>query len=361
MKRYICMFLALCLAVCSPVLAQTVQAEETQKDNQNQKTFTWSLTAEAGTSLDEEGDVIPAIALDFSRCSSKPDYVEIYRAPGGSEDYERITTYMCLGQTLYRYTDSSIVPQQAYDYYAVAGWYRTLTEEAYTSEPSNRVSVSVELRRPVFEAQSSGTKSIRLLLPASNFPESYPYVTPEGSGIYATGFQIYRSRREDSGYKQIAEVSADTASYRDTSVTKGKLYFYKVRTYYYDKATGTTYTGEFCDRRMCSPGANVFPDADTLNLNFTVKSGSTAKITWENADGFVADALLVTCRDAGSSSFSKAEEAELSKKAKSYTLKNVKENCEYEVRLLIRIKTPYNDGNDKFYYDSRWYVERFYT
>ncbi|MCM1283294.1 MAG: fibronectin type III domain-containing protein [Muribaculaceae bacterium] len=358
MKRYICMFLTLCLMVCCPVFAQTVQAEETQKDNQ--KSFIWSITAEAGTSLDEEGDVIPAIALDFSGCSNKPDYIEIYRATGGSEDYEKITTYICLGQTTYRYTDRTVVPRQVYDYYAVAGWYRTLTEEAYTSEPSSKVSMSVELRRPVFEAQSGGTKSIRLLLPASGFSESYPYVSQEGSGIYATGFQIYRSRREDSGYKQIAEVSADTAGYRDTSVTKGKLYFYKVRTYYYDKATGTTYTGEFSDKRMCSPGANVFPDADTLNLDFSVKSGSTAKITWENADGFVADALFVACRDAGASSFSKVEEAELSKKAKSYTLKNVKENCEYEVRLLIRIKTPYNDGNN-FYYDSRWYVKRFYT
>lgn len=59
-----------------------------------------------------------------------------------------------------------------------------------------------------------------------------------------TGYQIYRATAPDGNYKKIKTVSKNkTITYKNTGLTKGQCYYYKVRSY--AKSGGTTYYGAF--------------------------------------------------------------------------------------------------------------------
>lgn len=50
------------------------------------------------------------------------------------------------------------------------------------------------------------------------------------SGV--SGYQVYRSTTESSGYQKVAEIKGkDSATYKDASLKAGKIYYYKVRAY----------------------------------------------------------------------------------------------------------------------------------
>lgn len=60
----------------------------------------------------------------------------------------------------------------------------------------------------------------------------------------ATGYQIYRSVSLNGSYKKIKTISKKTTtSYKNTKLTKGKCYYYKIRSY--KKVGSTTYYGAF--------------------------------------------------------------------------------------------------------------------
>lgn len=349
MKRYTGMLLALGLLLLWP---QAVRA-----DDGSYKNFTWDFIAEAGTAFDGEGDIIPAVRLYFANSSEIPDYVDIYRCGAEDGEFSVIGTYEWEPEASSGcFCDCAIMPEETYYYRAVAGWYAEGEKPELRSEGADAVSCTVRLGKPQIETVSSGTRNVKILLPGSGFTDVFRYVATESGGIYATGFQIYRSRKEESGYRLIASVPSDESEYKDSTVTKGKLYFYKVRAFYYDKAEGETYTGPFSDIRMCCPGSRNFPDAYGLNLAAERKSTGTIRVSWNSMDGFVAETLCYTARRPGEESFGRPEFVDLSPKAAACTLKMLERDCEYEIRLLVRAKVPYNDGSDNFYYDSRWYV-----
>ena len=363
MKKYIGMILMISLTL-GVFVPQEVRAEDVSEPGGtvfaavNDQEDEFSLTAEVGTAEDEDGDLVPAVYLSFSEFEELPDYVEVYRADAEDEDSLWIAT--CVrpeSESAFGYCDRNVIPETTYYYCAMAGWYGSEGEAPRIGKVTRVFSCTVELSRPVIEVWSGGTKGITVEFPAGGFLEKYGYAGTAGNGC-APGFQIYRSRSEDKGYKQIATVSGNEERYTDTTAAKGKLYFYKVRSYCYDKETGEIYTGEFSETRMCAVGSKSFPDAEALNLTAVRKSGSSAKISWNYVDGFVIDGLCCSERREGESDFGKPKFVECSKNATSCTLKELKEDCEYEVLLLMRLKIPYSDGNDVFYYDSRWYAVR---
>lgn len=369
MKKYIGMMLMIGLAFGVSATPQKVRAAEDVPEPAdavfaavNDQKDEFSLTAEVGNAKDAEGDLIPAVYLNFSEFEEMPDYVEVYRADAEGDDCLWIAT--CVRPEpaeAFGYCDRMVTPETTYYYCAVAGWYGSKDKEPHIGKVTQVLSCTVELSRPVIEVQSNGAKGITVQLPSSRFLEKYGCAQAADSVGIAPGFQIYRSRSEDSGYKQIATVSGNAESYSDATAVKGKLYFYRVCSYYYDKETGKTYTGEFSETRMCTVGSKNFPDAETLNLAVIRKSGSSAKISWNYVDGFVIDGLCCSVRKEGETTFDRPKYVECSKNATSCTLKDLKENCEYEILLLVRLKTPYSDGNDVFYYDSRRYAVRLDT
>lgn len=365
MKKYICMIMAAGLALAVAAMSQEVCAAErilepedaahvaeTVRDDE------FLFTAEPGTAEDAEGDLVPAVYLNFSEFDEKPDYIEIYRADVADEECLWIAACERPEQAeAFGYCDREVIPGNTYYYCAVAGWFGSEYEMPRIGRVSTVRACTVELTRPVIEVQSNGAKGIQVLFPASSFWEKYGRSYTPDSASCMPGFQIYRSRSEDSGYKLIASVPAKEESYRDTTAVKGKLYFYRVCSYYYDKETGTTFTSELSETRMCAAGSRSFPDAEGLNLSAARKAGG-AKVTWNFVDGFVIDGLYYAARKEGEYSFGKPKYVACTKNATSCTLRDLEENCEYEILLLVRLKTPYSDGNDVFYYDSRQYAVR---
>lgn len=60
----------------------------------------------------------------------------------------------------------------------------------------------------------------------------------------ATGYQIYRSASSDGSYKKIKSISKNaTTSFKNTGLTSGQRYYYKIRSY--KKTGGKTYYSEF--------------------------------------------------------------------------------------------------------------------
>lgn len=62
------------------------------------------------------------------------------------------------------------------------------------------------------------------------------------SGV--TGYKVYRSTKKNSGFKLVKTVTkSSTVKYTNTNLTKGKTYYYKVRTY--TKIDGKIYYGKY--------------------------------------------------------------------------------------------------------------------
>ena len=52
------------------------------------------------------------------------------------------------------------------------------------------------------------------------------------TGSYSIAkYQVYRSTKADSGFKLLTTVKSSVKTYKDTTVKKGKTYYYKVRAY----------------------------------------------------------------------------------------------------------------------------------
>lgn len=71
----------------------------------------------------------------------------------------------------------------------------------------------------------------------------------------ATGYQIYRSTKKNSGYRRIKNLSGKASSYTNSRLKNGKRYYYKLRAY--KRIAGKTYYGSFSNVRSQSPKGSV--------------------------------------------------------------------------------------------------------
>ncbi|MCM1273182.1 MAG: hypothetical protein NC225_03110 [Clostridium sp.] len=95
-------------------------------------------------------------------------------------------------------------------------------------------------------------KNVQTTAPPAYLTLSFPE-TGQGVGIdikstsvdgIMSGYELYRSTKEKKGYKKIARIAEN--SYVDRTAKKG-TYYYKVRSYYYDTATGKIYYSTFSE------------------------------------------------------------------------------------------------------------------
>lgn len=72
----------------------------------------------------------------------------------------------------------------------------------------------------------------------------------------ATGYQIYRSTKKNSGYRKIRTVSGSASSeYINSKLRNGRKYYYKIRAY--KKIDGKIYYGKFSGIKYQTPKASV--------------------------------------------------------------------------------------------------------
>lgn len=94
----------------------------------------------------------------------------------------------------------------------------------------------------------------------------------------ASGYNIYRSTKNNSGFVKVGTTAANVYTYKDTGLTTGTTYYYKVEAY--KSGNGIAGAG------IMSSAASVQPMITTpVNVTAVSKSYNSIKITWEKVAG----------------------------------------------------------------------------
>ena len=121
-------------------------------------------------------------------------------------------------------------------------------------------------------------------------------IRPKGANVLqinwrasdSQGYEVYRSTRQDGGYKKVATVNAKT--YLDKNRVTGKTYYYKIRS-----ITGTNQYSKYSDIKTGVPLGSV----NALYVQSRTSGGVTVK--WEKAAG--ATTYIVTRKQSGAASY----------------------------------------------------------
>lgn len=119
-----------------------------------------------------------------------------------------------------------------------------------------------------------------------------------------TGYELYRSQSENSGYTMVRSVTAAYNGSNDSGLTTGQTYYYKVRSYVI--AGGKTIYSEYSDffKYVCMPKspANFKVASTTYNsatLSWTAVSGASGYTVKAQYNDYEGDAQTVTKTTAG--------------------------------------------------------------
>lgn len=186
----------------------------TNKDDATDKSsYTLYVTCVAPTGLKAVSTGKPAagasagnIKISWSKAAGATGY-EIYRSTSKSGTYKLIGTSKSTS-----YTDKTAKVNQ-YFYYKV----KTTNGYAECASP-----LSISTRGIIVKASNAAVKRVS---------KKYAKLTWKKNSK-ATGYQIYRSTKKNSGYKKIATLKSNSkVSYTDKKVKKKKTYYYRVKAY----------------------------------------------------------------------------------------------------------------------------------
>lgn len=138
----------------------------------------------------------------------------------------------------------------------------------------------------------------------------------------ASNYAIYRATSKNGTYTKIKTLKSSILSYKDTTASKTKVYYYKVRAY--KTVNKTNYYGAY---------SNIVCGAKTpLKPAITVKSPSTktVKISWKKVSG--ANGYEVYKKTSSSSKYTKIKTI-TSGNTLSYVDKNLTKNKKYYYKV----------------------------
>lgn len=136
----------------------------------------------------------------------------------------------------------------------------------------------------------------------------------------ASGYNIYRSTKADSGFAKVGSTAANVYTYQDTGLTTGTTYYYRVEAY--KSGNGIAGAG------IMSSAASAMPMITTpVNVTAVSKSYNSIKVTWGKVDG--AQKYEVYRSTSKSSGYSKIGTT----KGTSYTDKKLKTNQKYYYKV----------------------------
>ncbi len=187
----------------------------------------------------------------------------VYRSTSKKGKYNEIASFS--GRYNTSYTDYNVTPGKTY-YYKVKTVYNK-PGDGYTKKPyavtSDIKSVAlVKVGAPSISVSQSSTGEVSVDIWNSSF---------------ASGYEVYRSESKNSGYKKLAKISANL--YTDKTAQAGKVYYYKVRAYYYNKTNNKTVYGDFSDPRGVKfVMGGISPYTEQLKKN-------KIRVSWNMVDG----------------------------------------------------------------------------
>ncbi len=211
------------------------------------------LTAYASYTTQENGYTTPYGYVSWQKDSGNIK-VEVWRKEGKG-------AWKKLGETDdWNYRDYSVIPGKKYQYRirtaAAKNAYVTVAAGKWlTSKTANKITVS----------------DVRINL---EYVDGVAINISQQGGL-VSGYEIYRSTKKTKGYKKIATIA--DAEYTDN--VKSGTYYYRVKAYYYDAATGKKYYGKLSD---VQPIKLVL---GTLDVTAKQSGKNTAKVEWNKVSG----------------------------------------------------------------------------
>ena len=158
------------------------------------------------------------------------------------------------------YVDASLTAGMVYSYKVQA--YRNINGKKVYGEESGVLSGKPLPSATTLTAQSAGYKAIQLTWNAVD-------------GV--NGYAVYRKAAGKSGFDQIATVNADTTSYKDTKVTSGVSYTYKVKAY--KNVNGTQVWGDDSNEATAVPALQA-PQVTLTNTTY-----NSVTVSWNKVSG----------------------------------------------------------------------------
>lgn len=209
------------------------------------------------------------------------------------------------------YTGGNITPALTITY---AG--QTLKQNTdYSVSYSNNKNVGIGTIKITGKGNFNGTKSItfKILPKTMSKPNakkrSTNYITLSWSkNTSGSGYQIFRSTSLNGSYKRIKTISKNSAtSYKNTKLTAGQCYYYKIRSY--KKVGNTTYYGAFSSvsalytktgytrNALAKSGAAIYNTASsTGNIIATPAVDASMSVTYQTEDTDNENWYYVTCK-----------------------------------------------------------------
>ena len=137
-----------------------------------------------------------------------------------------------------------------------------------------------------------------------------------------SNYTVYRATSKDGKYTRIRTLSSSESSYKDTTASKTKIYYYKVRAY--KTVNKTKYYGAYSDI-ICSAKTPSKPVITVKNTG-----SKTIKVSWKKVSG--ANGYEVY-RKAGSSAKYSIVQTVTSGNILSYTNKKLTKNSKYYYKV----------------------------
>lgn len=192
--------------------------------------------------------------------SKGADGYQIYRSNSKNGKYELIDTVT--GKNTANYTDSKVTAGKTY-YYKIRPTVKNEGTKGYGSY-SDPIKGKTVANTTITSLASVNSKALKV---------TWKKISN------ATGYEIYRSTKADSGFKKIASVKSSTAKYVDNTVKSGKKYYYKIVTL--GKLNGQKITSSYSKTvsfralQQVTISSVKTTNQDTLKIKWKKVSGAT--------------------------------------------------------------------------------------
>lgn len=224
-----------------------------------------SVTAAPGTTtVTVSSSKAESLKISWKRVkASSSKYVSgyaIYRSTSKNGTYKKIKT-ITNGKTS-SYIDSGLVTGNTY-YYKVRVYQKAGGKTIYGAYSSVK-SKQVVPAKPTIQAVSANYNTVTV---------SWKKV--DGS----SGYKVYRAAEENGTYKAVKTItSANTLSYKNTNLTTGQTYYYKVRAYV--NKGGKKIYGAYSDVKSATPVLGK-----PTGLQASATDSNQIKLTWNKVAG----------------------------------------------------------------------------
>lgn len=189
------------------------------------------------------------------------DGYQIYRSISKESGFKRVATIESGEDAPYK--DTGLTHNKTY-YYKVRA-YKNVDGEKIYSAYSTIKSKTTRVATPTIQTISK---------------TNYTTLTIKWNKIAgATGYKVYRSTSENGEYERIATLGGnDTLSYKNTGLTCGKVYYYKIRAY--RTVDGTKYHGSYSNAKKSFSRPTKVKITDETNYN-----GTSITLYWKKSNG----------------------------------------------------------------------------